>query len=181
MYREKLKTINNNKPTLERLAELFHGMEPTHTYVSTERIDLDFETTKQAREVTNYILDNTEIDRFDKSTESRYEGLWWYYFAKLNGVEVRVGPAPPDRRCKPVKKEYTNSYWVCEPKENLDTECDGYRRLNIKKMLEKLEDRRSVLGLGEEDKFGPAAFALQMVKVPQQMIFKTQDDCGVEK
>jgi hypothetical protein len=58
-------------------------------------------------------------------------------------------------------------------KEHLQIECDEHHRLEIQKMLDALEKKKTVLGLNETDQVGPAAFALQMVNVPQQMVFKT--------
>ena len=115
-HRDRLKAVKSNRPTLEKLAQLLGGAGAAHIYVTTHRIDLDFDSTKRAREITGYLLKETDIGKFEKVTESKYNGLSWYYKADLDGVEVRVGPALPDRRCQPVKKEYTNSYWVCEPK-----------------------------------------------------------------
>lgn len=71
---------------------------------------------------------------------------------------------------------------LCGPEGILEIERDDeYHRLYIKNMLDDLEKKKKVLGLSEKDELGPAAFALQMVKVPQQMVFKAQDDYGVEK
>jgi hypothetical protein len=47
---------------------------------------------------------------------------------------------------------------------------DDHRRLDIENLVKEMKNR---LGLGEDDAFGPAAFALQMVKEPQQMVFET--------
>jgi hypothetical protein len=63
----------------------------------------------------------------------------------------------------------------------LHIECDEYHKLDITKMRDTLVEKKKVLGLSEQDEFGPAAFALQMVKVPQQMVFQTKtnhDDTG---
>jgi hypothetical protein len=64
---------------------------------------------------------------------------------------------------------------LCEPHERLKPERIHHRRLDILKLLDSLEGKKGKLGLGAEDALGPAAFALQMVKVPQQMVFRTND------
>ena len=113
-YRERLKKIKANKPTLERIAQLVEGMEFKRAFFFYEHVELDLHTIKAARELTSFFMESTEIAKFTKTTESRNEGLYWYYAAHLNGVEVRIGPAPADKRCQPVKKTYENHYWVCE-------------------------------------------------------------------
>lgn len=113
-YRAKLKAVKNNKPIIEKIAKLFKEVEFNVATIWYNRMDLDLDNTERARELTAILLENTEIERFGKTTESRHNGLYWYYIADLNGVEVRIGPAPPDEKCKVVQKTYETNYWVCE-------------------------------------------------------------------
>jgi hypothetical protein len=60
-------------------------------------------------------------------------------------------------------------------KVKLIIEHDDNQRLNISDLLSKLKEKKNALGLSEKEEIGPAAFALQMVRVPQQIVFKTTD------
>jgi len=51
--------------------------------------------------------------------------------------------------------------------------CDEHRRLQLRELPEGIQ---AGLGLDDIDKLGPAAFALQMVKVPEQMVFQTMSE-----
>jgi hypothetical protein len=50
---------------------------------------------------------------------------------------------------------------------------DEHRRLDIQALLQELRPR---LDPDDGDELGPAAFALQMVKVPEQMVFQTEPE-----
>lgn len=112
--RERLKAVKNNKPIMEKIAELFKEVEFNVATIWHNRMDLDVDDIKRTRELTAILLENTEIEKFTKTTESRHNGLYWYYIANLNGVEVRIGPALPDKKCKVVEKTYETRYWLCE-------------------------------------------------------------------
>jgi hypothetical protein len=57
--------------------------------------------------------------------------------------------------------------------ERIVVEPDRHRRLPITEMRKALDKEKTALGLDGAENFSPAAFALQMVKVPQQMVFQT--------
>jgi hypothetical protein len=54
--------------------------------------------------------------------------------------------------------------------DKVNVSCNVHRRLDIQALVTEVQDRVLV---GEECTFGPAAFALQMVKAPEQMVFQT--------
>ena len=58
--------------------------------------------------------------------------------------------------------------------KTVESKQDGCRNLDIQGLVDQLVARKSELGL-EDDEFGPAALALQMVRVPEQMVFQTTE------
>lgn len=54
--------------------------------------------------------------------------------------------------------------------DKVNVSCDEHRRLDIQALVTEVQDRVLV---GEECTFGPAAFALQMVKAPEKIVFRT--------
>jgi len=64
-------------------------------------------------------LEETKIEKFEKTMEEsafRNKPVW-HYKAKLDGVWLFIGPAIPNKKCKPIKKEHKYNVWVCETKK----------------------------------------------------------------
>ena len=61
------------------------------------------------------------------------------------------------------------------PGQTVEPKQDGFGNLDIQDLVDQLVARKSELGLVEGDEFGPAALALQMVCVPEQMVFQTTE------
>ena len=115
--RQKLKTIEEGKPTRESLINLLSTFEFRYTLIWADRFDLHLEHISEAKNLVNLLLDNTEIGRFEEKFDGNGSKPRWYYSAKLNGIELNIYPAPENKKCTPIEKEMPWHYWVCEKKD----------------------------------------------------------------
>ena len=121
-HREGIKEAKSREPTLEKLAQILEPeiSDAKYAYVNSDSITIDFKTIREARELALDLLGKVSgdyqsiLDKFKKEASSGADGLNWYFVAKVGGVKLSIGPAEPDRKCVPVRREYTNHYWVCE-------------------------------------------------------------------
>lgn len=117
-HTEKISEASRAQPILEKIAYLLQPqIDEEYVDISTNKLKVDFKTTKRAREVVKIFLENTEIEKFEKTMGESLVTLSWHYRAELNGIAILIGPAIPTKKCTPVKKEYSWPYWVCETKK----------------------------------------------------------------
>jgi len=118
-HTEKLIDIDRYRGTLEKLALLLQPeIRKEYARVEMNKLEITFNTRKRAKEVIEKILEETKIEKFEKTMEESAfrDKVIWHYKAKLDGVSLFIGPAIPNKKCKPIKKEHKYNYWVCETK-----------------------------------------------------------------
>ena len=116
-YREKLEKARTAEIPLTKLAKILQPeVEDEFVDITMSKFRIDFKSMKRAREVMRMLLETTEIEKFEKTMEESLDEIAWHYKAVLDGISVLIGPAPPQKKCKPIKKHTEWPYWVCETK-----------------------------------------------------------------
>jgi len=114
-YEKALTDVLEASVAMKRLAGFLEPeINDEYVEVGITKFRIDFKTQKRAREIIRLLLEKTEIEKFIKTMGESQASLHWHYKAKFNGIDVFIGPAPSNKRCKPVKKNMDWPYWVCE-------------------------------------------------------------------
>jgi len=115
-HRESIKEIKLCNPILEKFAQILEPMisDEKSSYVTSNSITINLKTKEKARQLVTTLLQETTITKFEKEASSGFDGLDWHHTAKEGKVKISIGPAQPDRKCQPVKREHLSSWWVCE-------------------------------------------------------------------
>ena len=120
-HNEKLMEIKKNEFTFRVLASLLQPeITKEYAHIEADKLEITFATIKRAREVVRKLLEETSINKFERTMEESFYSskVAWHYKAKLDGITLFIGPASPDKKCNPVRREHKYHYWVCEKPES---------------------------------------------------------------